>query len=792
MAEDVRSNLTNALFGDLIGTDNGENADITRVKERIDNILHTYNLSTDASFVEGLAKLDFGDSNEKFELSALPKDLENASVLPVTTITDIAIRQDIDLMISQIPEWYSALIVTRDSICEADVATGKIARDIRFDETENDDETNLDIMSKIEEVEERLDLHSIIKNDITFDTLEYGEGYIYVRPYSSVFQDLYRYKVSTDDKKKRSSVSGMFDSSPAISGYGYGYGESMKCEVSLSDALVVMESAEDTKKRRVNNCLFTEAEVMEVHPNYFAEPIKEAGQPSNAQSINIEEAAKFDAATKFIADNIRFVKEDVALPVFEHSIEEMEESYRVKYQESNHDDVKKVQTFFESVMEATVDPYSDSIDKEFQNIKGVYIKVINGTKMIPIRVDRNIIGYYYISDLTRPEENGERKNNGASSYTLRTPSVGYDTFSPDRMFCEKLANKIINGFNLKFMRDNTALHQQIVSILESHKFNESLMRFIFIPAEHVVQCSINRDSNGKGHSMLEPGLVSARMYMFLKLYSILYQINNSEVRVINLNLSGIDKDYKRFVQDTVRKFSARRVTANDIFNYRSSMTKVSGGSELVMPVGTANKPPLTFETIPASSVPINNDLLENQKNEAINANPVPSAMVQGAMSELDFAKEVELANTRFKSFISSTKIDLNRDISKLYRKVLRWETDIDPDILRNLKFIFRAPTAQELNITNDMLNNFNSICDVMMPTFFSKKELDGGKEEGENNSIIAREYRKLLIREFIPQVDIDRFQELADMARDRANRKMLDKRNQSENLTDEELDKEES
>ena len=89
------------------------------------------------------------------------------------------------------------------------------------------------------------------------------------------------------------------------------------------------------------------------------------------------------------------------------------------------------------------------------------------------------------------------------------------------------------------MHDNASLYQQIVAILEQHKFNESMLRFVFIPAEHVQQFTINKDGIGKGHSMLEPGLVTARMYMFLKLYSILYQINNSQIRVYNVRQSGM-------------------------------------------------------------------------------------------------------------------------------------------------------------------------------------------------------------------------------------------------------------
>ena len=430
-----------------------------------------------------------------------------------------------------------------------------------------------------------------------------------------------------------------------------------------------------------------------------------------------------------------------------------------------------------------MDNNSDTgISKDFRNIKGVYIRILPATKLIPIRIDRIVIGYYYISDLTRPEQAGMRRNSGLSGYTLKSPSIGYDSFSPDQMFCERLANKIINNFDLKFMHDNASLYQQIVAILEQHKFNEAMLRFVFIPAEHVQQFTINKDGIGKGHSMLEPGLVTARMYMFLKLYSILYQINNSQIRVYNVRQSGMDKNYRQFIQQVMKKFAERRITTSDIFNYRQSIPKVSGSSELILPMGASDKPPVTFETIEAATTPINNDLLENLKNEAINATPVPSAMVQGAMSELDFAKEVELANTRFMSMVSSYKIDFNMDITRMYRKILRWETDIDPELLKSLRFSLQMPTAKTLSVTSDMIGNFNSLKELIFEIFLTKDEIKGvnGEEGGSNG--VAREYAKLLLAKFIPSLDPEMLEDLAAQARKLATGEKLKETNPEENI----------
>ena len=606
-----KEQLIDGLYADVVGNDElvvSKDA----IVDSISDILHQYNLSTDMSFIEKITTMKFDKKSESIDLSGMPQDLQNAAYLPVNTIADIALRQDLDMLISQIPEWFTALQITRDAVCESDVVTGRLARSITFDRTSMDNLDKDNVISKIEEVEERLELHQLIKNHVVFNTLEHGEGYLYVVPDAKVFEDLYKYRTNSANMKSNSAIN-TFDTSSSLLN---GYGESA-VEISLNDTIINDSSTSNDKiKKMRKNGIFTEAEIIEMRPSYHMKPMNDESKELKSKE---EEDDAFDRTIEEIAKNISCITEDISLPVIEESAHDLRYVYYNKYR-NDQECVQEVKTFFEQVMDSSTN--DSCISNNFKNVKGVYLRILPATKLIPIRVDRNIIGYYYISDMTRPEQSGERKNSGLSGYTLRSPSIGFDTFQPDQMFCEKLANKIINNFNMKFMRDNTALHKQIVAILQSHKFNEQMLRFIFIPAEYVIQFAINKDGMGKGHSMLEPGIVTARMYMFLKLYSLLYQINNSQVRVYNLRMSGIDKNYRQFVQETMRKFAARRVTANDIFNYRSSMTKVSGGSELIMPLGAGDQPPITVESINAAESPISNDLLDSLKNESINSTPV--------------------------------------------------------------------------------------------------------------------------------------------------------------------------
>lgn len=789
----IKENIIDGLMAEIIPLEGEVEKD--EIVDTINGILKDYSLSTDDSFVERIAKMKISQKGGKVEtvdFDELPKELKDASFLPVNTIADIALRQDIDLVISQIPEHFTSLGMVRDAICESDVVTGRLSRDIKFDKLDMTTSETENVMAKIEDVEEKLELHQIIKNHMVFNTLEYGEGYVYVIPYSKVFADLHKYRTNNANKQNGGDVLNMFDdTSSTLDGYGY---HEHAVEKRLSDT-IVMEQAQtahhshkkkgdykrNTGMYQEQVQLFTEAEMQIIDPSYHSISDK------NAEGYDAQKKKDdaFDQSISEMAKNISYIEEDIAVPVIEQSAHDLIAVYREKYRERNESFIQESKTFFESVMDDKDEEKDTTIPPEFSKIKGVYMRILPATKLIPIRIDRVVIGYYYISDLTRPEEAGERKNSGLHGYTLRTPSIGFDTFSPDQMFCDKLASKIINNFNLKFMRDNVSIHKQIVAVLQAHKFNEARMRFIFIPAEHVVQCTINKDGMGKGHSMLEAGLVTARMYMFLKLYCLLYQINNSGIRVYNMRSSGIDKNYKALIQDTMRKFAARRITANDIFNYRNAMPKVSGGSELVMPLGPGDKKPIDIENIPAAEAPLSIDLLNQTKDEAINANPVPSAMVQGAMSELEFAKEVETSQERFHSYCASLKIDLNPDITRFYKIIMRWETDIDPKIINSLKFSFRQATAKKLSVTNEMLQNFNGVWELVSQTFLTKEEQKEMEDEKESLGAVGRKLKKALITEYLGSaIDVERIEELAKEARKEAAKEKLDETNAAENMVE--------
>ena len=381
--------LIEALMSDITGDKEYEAHEITKT---IQNILAQYNLSTDMSFIEKIASMKFGEKGEKFDLGDLPNELQNAAFLPVNTIADIALRQDLDMIISQIPEMYKVIQVLRDATCEADVVTGKLARTISFDKTIQDDSERENTISIIEDVEDRLELDSTIKNHVVYNAWLYGEAYLYVIPYAKVFSDLYTYRLS-NSSNKNNNISSMFETSSTFNGYGYN--ESVINEISLKDTIIAESSndvttagktkrSKNVSKSNVRNSIFTEQEIIEIYPTYTGGS-KLTNETNNDNRGLLD--SDIDNMIDDISNNIHYIKDPVAIPVIEHSAHDLREVYAHKYKK-NTEYVQEVTTFFEQVMNDATDT---ALDNKFSRIKGVYIKPLPATKLIPIIIDKTVI-----------------------------------------------------------------------------------------------------------------------------------------------------------------------------------------------------------------------------------------------------------------------------------------------------------------------------------------------------------------------------------------------------------------
>lgn len=728
--------------------------------------LRVFNSSAfdDDGFIKKMRDMDLDGKKDKEVmknvLNSIRSDYINVETL---NQSELLLRRDMQNICTQMPEMREVVNVIRDSIIECNVSTGSVSRSIVF-ENHSDNEA---YESKVKELEQRHELLMAIKNFIVPKALMHGEMNIQVTPYAKLFaelESLHDSKYGTTNARSANTTSAFKESVPIELMKSFKEPKSINSDANIK---LIMESVSSMSK------------VDSVDEYKIEHDIAN----SDTSRKQIDSAVKENVTNLLnsisISDGRSVMLEEMGPNGFRDFILREYASYQKNDTNSNNAETH----FSESV---NFNKISNSIfgdvDQDvvnlgdYKSVKGCYIKYLDGLRLVPIRMDRRVIGYYYVSTTMDLQTNAAQPNGMVD--------LSFQHYTKDKNLVDNLANMIIQSFDKKMLEKNIKLKNEIAEIIMAHKFSEGKLSFIYIPENEVIRIVINEDENGRGHSVLEPTMFPSRMYLMLTMYNMLYTLNNNTTRIHYLKSSGLNKDYAAQIQRKMRKFQSRRITIDDIYSYSGVLNKVGGMGEMVLPTGRGDYKALETDTIEAVQNPINMEFLEAQRREAISGTGVPHLMMINAIDEADFAKTLELANARFLSTVSSYKIDFNKGLTKFYQAILKSSTDLEPDIIQSFRFQFNTIKQQDLVITAEMITNFNAVVEMVGSIFYSKSELE---DEKGNPTAKQMHLRRELAKEYLPQLDFDNLEQIIDRVDTASNDDILQAKVNSMSISQEEL-----
>jgi hypothetical protein len=187
----------------------------------------------------------------------------------------------------------------------------------------------------------------------------------------------------------------------------------------------------------------------------------------------------------------------------------------------------------------------------------------------------------------------------------------------------------------------------------------------------------------------------------------------------------------------------------DMFSYTTLINKVGSGNELNIPVGRSNERPIETEILQGQEIQLNSELLEMLKNAYILGTGVPQAILN-YLNEAEFAKVVEQNNTKMNGRVVGYQIDFNTPITKMYKKLMTYSTNIDESIIDNFKFVFQPPKITSGNAKADAIQTFQTYSDFIKGIMYDKEDNLNEKEVAE-----VREFIQLLAEDQLPMLNFE-------------------------------------
>lgn len=773
MADKVNQEIINQLAASIANdTGNMHQDELDQISSSFDKTLNdalkAFNSSTfdDDGFIKRMRGIELdGGKDKDMVRNVLNGAISSYAGADAINQSELLLRRDLENICTQMPEMHDVIYIVRDAIIECNVATGEVSRDLVF---ENRTISVESLETQAKELETRHNLLMAIKNFIVPNTLKSGEMYIQVVPYAKLFAEIEALKDSHSISHKRNYNTTAFRES---------------CPVSLIESCKSHTPKSLYDDNNLKSFMESASSVVKTASSEVAEIAGASSGKGTSKDTVVKEVASSILRSIEVCNGTSPLLAEYGPDCFSEMVfNEYRESEKKRAANNGEDPASH---FMEAMnFNQVSDDLFGGIDQDdvsikgYKDIKGCYIKYLDALRVTPIRIDRRVIGYLYVTT-TMDLQNNPANPNGIVD-------LSYQQYTRDRNMVDNLANMIIRSFDRKMLERNIKLKNEIAEIIMAHKFAEGKLSFIYIPENEVIRIVINEDENGKGHSILEPSMFSARNYLLLTMYNMLYTLNNNTTRVHYVKSSGLNKDYAAQVQRTMRKFQSRRITIDDVYSYTNVLNKIGGIGEMVLPAGRNDYKALETDVIEAVQNPINIEFLEQQRRQAIAGTGVPSLLIINAIDEVDFAKTLEIANTRFLSTVSAYKIDFNNGITKFYQRLMKYSTDMEDEVIQAFKFKFHTIRQPEMNITADMISNFNNIVEAVMSAYYSKSEMEDDKG---NPTAKQKHLRRRLAMKYLPQLDFDELDEIIAAVETDYPDDELQQRVSDLNIDEEDLDK---
>lgn len=653
------------------------------------------------------------------------------SVITEEHRTKMLKQSDIHEVASQLVELREAINITRDSILSSDMVEGKMSRTLKFDDTADD---SYDVyLSAIEEVEKRLKLQDKIRDFIVPKTLEFGEYYAYTIPHSRLFSDFVRAKKAGIIDVRESAESKTMN------------GKSFYLNEKVTDQDLGSIITESTGMSERNNkeefaSLVTEAKEMLSHVEVCNDPVCIPFLESGANALQ-------EYYTEIVANRGTGVAQGLpssfsrrtGIPIDDGTIDDLNDP--------NSKTSKKIEEMFSE--------YTDC-----------YIKFFDPMHMIEVKLLDEPFCYYAIMDDDATSVLGAYMMN-TTMYT----DAKYEPLNRNRGFIDAVADKIVQQFDKEFLKNNLEVKNLIVDALNYYNLRDKKIRIQYIPKEYVQVFKVNVDENGNGTSILEPALFYAQLYRMLTLFKAMTIVQNSnDVKVNYIRTSGIDKNITNKTEEIARMVQSRMINIYDLFSPSTLITKVGNGREMFIPVGRNGERPIETEILQGQDVQMNSDFLDNLRQSYISATGVP-AVIMNYIHEAEFAKTIELGNSRYQARVVSHQLGFNSYISEWYRRIMRYTLPSIPEhVIDALEFVFAPPKYSKINTTNDLLNNFNGVADFIINTIIPSNITNNDEESSEYISA----FRRRLAKDFLPMLDWDKYREMLEEAAREAPKEKLE------------------
>lgn len=308
------------------------------------------------------------------------------------------------------------------------------------------------------------------------------------------------------------------------------------------------------------------------------------------------------------------------------------------------------------------------------NIPGTYIKFIDAKNLLPLKVFNQVVGYYLIKPVDKKNPTSAGTVNGITSIgTTLFNSVNIGEAKKRNVvqnIVDSISDGIMQSFSPKFVKKNAEYKKMIADCIIANGLTDKDYNIQFIPAEDIIEFTVNRNEEGFGESILTDSLFPAKLLLDMIVTRILNYVNKTgNKQIAHIHKGPVNAMTTNHINRVVRDLQEQQVTFNDLLSPNLVFNKFNRDCNISLPTAKNGNHLIEFEQWEGQNIDMNPEYEQTLEKMAILGTGVPSVIMEYMDGQADFAKQIVSAHIKFAGRVATLQGELEEPTTMMYKKI---------------------------------------------------------------------------------------------------------------------------
>lgn len=373
------------------------------------------------------------------------------------------------------------------------------------------------------------------------------------------------------------------------------------------------------------------------------------------------------------------------------------------------------------------DDFSDDFDgeklfsearKPFYNLTGCHIDLLDNQRCIPVVINREVIGVYYI-------ENKEYFSSEDAAFNISNMTgTGHvaDTYDRERRegnimrrktIIKKVADIIDRNLNKRFIKKNRKILNTVESVLDENEYFRDDLKIRFIPRKYLVPFTVNKDNEGLGRSQVHRARIMAHLWILLNYSNAMNKFFHEKDKILIEAKSSVSTDISSMANRALKSVTDIYPLPNQLLDITETHGRLADVGRVIVPVSKNGNKAFEIDKVPGQEREQDYEFKNELEQIATTLVGTPYSLLD-INSNTDYATNLLSQDKREVQKSISFQIQLEKPISEFFTKLVKYEKDIDAKIHAKLPTPKGLSEDKQNQVIRDLEDKIQTIVDNIL------------------------------------------------------------------------------